>query len=103
MTSQYTSLEFTGPRKSLFYFIVVLSALALFCAAVAIAADYLFERHLTQGNVVLELSTSSGTIAESLFGAGGLGSCDQGLRGVVAAVRLRVGVRVPELERIHER
>ncbi len=74
MTSQYTSLEFTGPRKSLFYFIVVLSALALFCAAVAIAADYLFERHLTQGNVVLELSTSSGTIAESLFGAGGLGS-----------------------------
>lgn len=70
MTPHYTSLEFAGPRKSLFYFIVALSALALVGAALAIASDYLLDGRLAPDNVVLELSASNGTLAEYFFGTG---------------------------------
>lgn len=69
MTTRYPSLEFTGPRRSLFYFIVGLSALALVCTAGALLVDFADSGGITPDNLVLQMSSGHGTIAEALFGA----------------------------------
>lgn len=69
MISPYQSLEFVGPRKSLFYFIIGLSALALVCTAGALVVDYVDTGGITRDNLVLQMSSGTGTIVEALFGA----------------------------------
>jgi hypothetical protein len=74
MIPRYQSLEFVGPRKSLFYFIVGLSALALICTAGALLVDFVDVGGITPDNLVLQMSSGNGTIAETLTGAGHLGA-----------------------------
>jgi hypothetical protein len=73
MIPRYQSLEFIGPRKSLFYFIVGLSALALICAAGALLVDYVDGGGIAPDNLVLQMSSGNGTFAEALTDAGQLG------------------------------
>lgn len=74
MTPRYQSLEFAGPRRSLFYFIVGLSALALICTAGALVVDFVDVGGITPDNLVLQMSSGNGTIAETLTSAGHLGA-----------------------------
>jgi hypothetical protein len=74
MTPRYQSLEFVGPRRSLFYFIVGLSALALLCTAGALLVDFVDVGGIAPDNLVLQMSSGNGTIAEALTGAGHLGA-----------------------------
>jgi hypothetical protein len=63
-----TSLHFTGVRRSLFFFSVTLSALALLSATGAVVSDFVSEGRLAADNIVLQLSVSNGTLIEQIFG-----------------------------------
>jgi hypothetical protein len=58
-----SSLHFTGARRSLF-FIVALSALAFFSAAVAPFNDFVTEGGTSADNIVLQMSASNGTVID---------------------------------------
>jgi len=62
------SLHFTGTRRSLFFFIVALSALALFSATGSLVSDFVTEGRLTADNIVLQLSVSNGTVIDQILG-----------------------------------
>lgn len=74
MHTEISSLEFTGPRRSLFYFMVALSSLALFSAAGSMISDFVNNGGLTADNIVLLMSSSNGTVMDMLFGGQGRGT-----------------------------
>lgn len=70
MKAAFVSLEFIGVRRSLFYFIVTLSSLALFSAAGSLLSDFIHDGGLTPDNIVLQMSASNGTLIDLLLGPG---------------------------------
>lgn len=88
MKTAYASLEFSGLRKGLFYFMTGLSALIVLGVIGAIGLELARAGHITRDNLLFQLSATDGTIIDQCVGQRPYGPLSGFLVGLVSVTWL---------------